>query len=72
MKKSERAVLITLASEGLVKLQREQERMKCNNCMHYTPNGGRSPVRCLKWNATPPPEVLNVGCDEHEDDDIPF
>lgn len=58
----------------------------CTNCEHWgekvivvargeMPNGviesEKTEYRCMKWKTLPPPQVIVVGCEDHEDD-IPF
>ena len=40
----------------------------CWSCVHY------SDVKkcCEKWEATPPADVLPIGCDEWEEEAVPF
>ena len=41
-------------------------KVECASCEHYHAR------RCTKWQASPPPDVLAVGCEEWTFDEIPF
>lgn len=42
------------------------EKKSCMDCTNYQQNV------CEKFNAAPPPDVVKVGCDEWNWDEIPF
>lgn len=42
----------------------------CRTCLMGDVSG--SALHCSKWHATPPPEVIERGCEEWEYDDVPF
>lgn len=42
----------------------------CRTCLMGGVSGGV--LHCSKWDATPPPEVIERGCDEWQYDDVPF
>lgn len=56
--------------------QREAERLNaikinCDSCVHWKPCS-RVDRGCELADATPPPEVQAVGCDEWAHDPVPF
>lgn len=64
MKKFEIEAKIELFSKELEHLKRI--KINCQNCEFYQQS------LCGKFQAAPPTEVLAVGCDEFNFDEIPF
>ena len=44
--------------------------VECFTCQHYSTQTGRQ--ICVKFNVTPPNDVIKAGCDEWIHDPIPF
>jgi len=66
MKPVEIQVKINVARREMEFWQEVIKRKSCNDCLNFQQG------QCTQFNATPPPEVQQVGCDEWSWDCIPF
>lgn len=49
----------------------ERNTPSCKNCDDWRP-GKQNSGRCSKWDAVPPQDVIETGCDEWTFDEVPF
>jgi hypothetical protein len=66
MRPVEIQVKINVARREMEFWQNLLQRKSCNDCENFQQG------QCTQFNATPPPEVQQVGCDEWSWDNIPF
>jgi len=67
MNKAELKIRVELHERELSRLQ--DIKVQCQSCEHYV---YYSKPHCKKFEASPPPDVVPVGCDEWSYDFIPF
>jgi len=65
MNKTERTMKIEMLKRELAMI--EQRGTACDTCQHHQRRG-----MCDKWDSAIPKEVISTGCDEWQDDLIPF
>jgi len=66
MKKFEIQVKISIARREMEFWQDILKNKSCKDCLNFQQN------QCAQFNATPPPEVQQIGCEEWTFDEIPF
>lgn len=69
LSKFQREHLIALHKEMLRELE-VHAKPRCGNCEHHRDQPGKT--KCAKFNANPPEEVRDVGCEHWSYDEIPF